>query len=133
MDPVLFIAQTSPATQTPETACNPLLMLVGIYFVRFLLLTFALYLASQTITNIPMLQKFMIRPIGQLVIFILILAAAGSIAFWLKPIRLLHASGIAPERESFVWPDILLTALVLTRASHIWHYLFRWLDRKSSI
>ncbi len=122
MDLTAFLAQGI------RTEWDVLLPVVG----RFMVVALFLYLAGQTLLNIPMLQKFTLRPIGQLVHFLLVLGASAFLSFWLLPLRMLHSVGLIYNPAEYLWPDIALSALALSRMSHFWHYLFRWLDRRSA-
>lgn len=105
---------------------------IWFYLVQFGLVTFALYLAAQTLSTIPMLQPFLIRPPGMLALFLLNLIAACLLCYFIVPLRFLHAIGLIQNQAVFLWPDIFLTGLALSRASFLWHFLFRYLDRRSS-
>lgn len=121
MDLLPFLAQF-------RTEWDVILPVVG----RFLVVSLFLYFAAQALMNIPMLQRFLVQPPGQLGLFIVMLAASGLLCFWLVPLRVLHAIGVVALPTEHVWPDIILSALALSRMAHVWHYLFRWLDRRSA-
>ena len=105
---------------------------VGIVFLYFLFVSLCLYLASQAIINISIFRVYLARPYYYAVFQLLVLLAAGTLAYYVPFLRLLHVLALVPSPRVFVWPDIIFSALALSRMSFIWHYLFRWLERHSS-
>ncbi len=120
----VFLAKTSP---------NALILAkMGIVFMRFIFVAFCLYLASQALMNLPLVRSYLAQPKYFMLFQILVLGTAFLIVYYIPSLRLLHASSLVVSRRHFVWPDIILSALALGRMSYIWHYLFRWLERRSS-
>ena len=115
------------------TLYDPYLAKIWFFLVQFLLVTFALYLAAQSLGTIPMLQPFLIRPPGQLVLFVANLAVACLLCYFIVPLRFLHATLLIQDPAVFLWPDIVLSGLALSRASFLWHFLFRYLERHSTM
>lgn len=105
---------------------------MGVIFFRFLFVAFCLYLASQALLNLPSLKPYLSQSRYQIFFHILVIATAGFIVYYVPLLRMIHALGLIRSSRIFVWPDIILSALALGRMSFIWHYLFRWLERRSS-
>jgi hypothetical protein len=124
MSELIYLAQASPY--------DLLLDKLWFYLVQFTLVTFGLYLAGQTLGTIPMLQRFLVGGPGRLALFIINLAVAVALCYFIVPLRFLHAVGLVQDAAHVVWPDIVFTGFALSRASFLWHFLFRYLDRKSS-
>ncbi len=105
---------------------------LGYYFLKLLLVSFALYLVIQAIGAIPMLGRFFRASWGKLVLYILTLATAGLLAFQLVPLRILRALELTGGPKEFVWPDIVFTALMLASLSRLWELGHRWIEGKVS-
>ena len=121
MHEFLYLAQT-PVVATVD--------LEGL-LLRFVLVSFALYLCGQALINIPLLQRFIERPPGQLIIFLLLLAASFFLLYQVPKLRVLHEIGLIQKKEALIWPDNVFSALALTRLSYLWPGIFDWIDRKS--
>ncbi len=122
-DMTLYLAKT--------TAKSAILANMGVVFLQLLFFALCLYLASQALMNLPTLRTKLMQPQNELLVQLAIIAAAAYLIFSLPNLRILHILKLAPSAKSFVWPDIIFSALALTRLSYLWHYLFRWLDRHS--
>ena len=120
----LFLAKTNPH----------LFAVIKISVVIFHLIFTALcvYLASQAVMNFPALRIHFAKPYVQILFHGLILVTSVSIVYYIPLLRFFHASGLIYAKRVFLWPDIILSAFALARMSFIWHYLFRWLERRSS-
>ncbi len=103
----------------------------GIFIFRLLMVSLILFLALQSLTSIPLLQKFTSQQIGMMVAHLAVIGAAVSICFWLPSMRILHQTGFVASAEEFIWPDIILTGLAAARLTHFWHLMFRLLDKKT--
>jgi len=91
----------------------------------------ALYLAHQALAHIPMAQKFLQTSVGQLILFLLNLAVSLVLCYWIPQLRALHALYLITNPAVFAWPDMIFSALLLSRASYMWHWLFRYLEKRS--
>ena len=105
---------------------------MGVIFLRFLFVALCLYLASQALLNLPNLKPYLNQPKYQVFFHLLVIGAALALAYYVPHLRLVHALGLVRSHRIFVWPDIIISGLALGRMSFIWHYLFRWLERRST-
>ena len=105
---------------------------MGVILFRFLFVAFCLYLASQALLNFPTLKAYLSQPKYQVFFHLIVMAAAISIVYYVPLLRIIHSLGLIRSSRIFVWPDIFISGLALGRMSFIWHYLFRWLERRST-
>ena len=120
MEVVNFLAKT---TGTPGILDG-----IGVFLFKFILSSFALYLCTHLIKNIPMLSRFFEISAGRLVIYVLTMAAAVLLLYFLPRLRLLHEIKLITKAGSLIWADIAFSALTLASLSMLWPGLFRWLD-----
>ncbi|MCB1308197.1 MAG: hypothetical protein KDK30_08470 [Leptospiraceae bacterium] len=106
---------------------------VALFGLRFALVALGLYLAMQAISHIPYLSRYLNATWGQLILFLFLFCLAFLLTFWQPPLRFFHSLGVVDADSTLlVWLDIVVSALALSRSGQIWHYLFRWLDRRSA-
>ena len=105
---------------------------MGVIFFRFLFVALCLYLASQALLNLPAFKPYLVQPRSQMLFHTLVIAAAIAIVYYVPLLRIIHAIGLIRSYRVFTWPDIIISGLALGRMSFIWHYLFRWLERRST-
>ena len=105
---------------------------IGVYGLKFALVALGLYLAIQAIYHLPYLSKYFARRWGMLIIQAILLCFAGLIAYYQPSLRVLRALDFVDEDKTYLWIDVAITTLALMRASQIWHFFVRYLDRSTS-
>lgn len=105
---------------------------IGIFTLRFFIAALVLYLVLQTLQHLPYLQGHLSRPWGQLIVLLIGLILAFTLVYLIPQLRILHQVGLILKPANKVWLDIILSSIVLSRSTFLWHMLIRWLDRRSS-
>jgi hypothetical protein len=100
---------------------------VALFVVKFLLTSLAIFLATHALRGIPMLGDLLRRSWAGLVVYILVLAAAGFLTFWLASLRILQSLALLPDPKTLLWADVILSALALARLSMLWPDFVQWL------
>lgn len=115
------------AKTEPDTA--PWLGL-ALFMLKFLLVSLALFLATLALRGIPILTKQLERSWAKLIVYLLVLAAAGFLTFWFVSLRILQALALLPDPTTLVWADVILSALALARLSMFWPEIIAWIGRR---
>lgn len=114
-----FLAKTDPETAR--------WLAVALFVVKFLLASLALFLATHALRGIPMLEDIFRRSWAGLIVYVLVLAAAGFLTFWLVSLRILQSLSLLPDPKTLLWADVILSALALARLSMLWPDFMQWL------
>lgn len=114
------------------TANDIILGKIGIFSLKFAIAALVLYLVVQTIQHLPYLQGYLNRAWGQLIVLAISLVLAFLLVFFIPQLRILHEVGLVAKPRDLVWMDIILSTIVLSRSTFLWHMLIRYLDRRSS-
>lgn len=99
-------------------------------FIRFLLGSFVLFLAAQALSSLPLVQKYTMKPAGQLAFSIALIVGGGLFSFFLVPLRMIHEFGLVTDAKVFLWPDIILSGLALSRLTIVWSWIMKWVEKK---
>ena len=103
---------------------------LAFFCARFLLVSLALYLATHALRSIPLLTGVLQNRYARLVVYLLVLGAAGFLAFWLIPLRVLQSLALLPDPQSLVWVDVVFSALVLAQLSMMWPAFMEWFNKR---
>lgn len=105
---------------------------VALFVVKFLLVSLALFLATYALRNIPMLTGLLQRSWAGLIVYILVLGAAGFLTFWLVSLRILQSLSLLPNAKTLLWADVILSALALARLSMMWPDFVEWFKNRGA-
>ncbi|MCR9144023.1 MAG: hypothetical protein NXI24_17380 [bacterium] len=103
---------------------------VALFVVKFLLTSLALFLATHALRGIPMLDNLLRKSWAGLIVYLLVLAAAGFLTFWLVSLRILQSLALLPDPKTLLWADVILSALALAQLSMLWPAFVEWLTAK---
>lgn len=117
------------AKSSPNTI---MLLQMLAFFLRLIFIGLCLYLASHAVLNVPSIKLYLTQAKYQIFFHLLVLGAACVIIYYVPALRVIHALALIKSPKVFVWPDIILSGLALARVSFIWHYLFRYIERRST-
>ena len=102
---------------------------IGLVLLQLLFISFCFYLAAQALLNFPALKNFFEQEQGQILYQVLLFLFAVFLCYSLAKLRILHQLGVVSSPRKFLWPDILFSALAISRLSIFWHMLYRWLEK----
>lgn len=124
MDILDFLARSNPFSYAMSS--------LGLLLVRLLMVSLALHLCSHAFNALPQFHKLVQQTAGRTVLFVVVVAIAAALVWYIPALRILHEMDLIGRSKSFRLPDIIFSSLVVLRLSYLWPAIFAWLNRQLS-